>query len=69
MNSEKTNFLKHQFIPLLRQLQANTKGRWGVMNAQQVVEHFSDTLQQANEKRILPLYTSKEHLVKFRDFM
>ena len=45
MNSEKTNFLKHQFIPLLRQLQANTKGRWGVMNAQQVVEHFSGTLQ------------------------
>jgi hypothetical protein len=69
MNSEKLNFLKHQFIPLLQQLQADAKGRWGVMNAQQMAEHFSDTLQQANGKRILPLYTPKEHLSKWRDFM
>ncbi|HXL58940.1 MAG TPA: hypothetical protein VN958_21905 [Chitinophagaceae bacterium] len=69
MNNEKINFLKYQFIPLLQQLPADAKGRWGVMNAQQMVEHFSDTLQQANGKRALPLHTPKEHLPKFRQFM
>src|SRR6266498_2947099 len=69
MNTEKINFLKYQFIPLLQQLPADAKGRWGVMNAQQMVEHFSDTLQQANGKRPLALHTPEEHLPKFRQFM
>src|SRR6266487_777129 len=34
-----------------------------------MVEHFSGALQQANEKRALPLHTSMEHLSKFRQFM
>jgi hypothetical protein len=69
MNTEKLHFLKHDFVPLLKQLAADTKPKWGVMNAQQMVEHFSTTLRYANGRTRLSLHTSEDILPKVRAFM
>ena len=69
MNQEKLDFLKAKFIPLLKQLRGDEKGVWGVMNAQQMVEHFSDSLQIASSKLIRPQVIEGEMLDKYRTFM
>jgi hypothetical protein len=69
MNTEKLEFLKNEMLPLFKKLTADKKAKWGVMNAQQMVEHFSETLRYANGKTILPLFTQPEHLPKLRAFM
>ncbi len=38
---DKKKFLKEDFTKLLSSLQADAKGKWGKMNAQQMVEHMS----------------------------
>lgn len=66
---QKLAFLKNEFIPLLQKLETNAKGSWGVLNAQQMVEHFTDSIQSANGKRILPAVYEGEKLEKTRQFM
>ena len=67
--TSKEAFLKSGFIPLLKKLNGNEKGNWGVMNSQQMVEHFVDALKNANGKLILPSLNDGERLQKFRDFL
>lgn len=50
----KETFLKTEFIPLLHKLNSTDKGSWGVLNAQQMVEHFADSVMNASGKLILP---------------
>jgi hypothetical protein len=69
MNEEKKKFLKEDFIPLLQKLDANAKGRWGVMNGQQMVEHFADAVKNASGKLILPVVNTGERLEKSREFL
>ncbi|MBV9989620.1 MAG: hypothetical protein JO301_18200 [Chitinophagaceae bacterium] len=70
MLQEKEQFLKHEYIPLLRQLQAHQPGRWGKMDAQQMVEHMRDAFKVANGKIVLPLInTDPAVLEKARAFM
>jgi hypothetical protein len=52
MNAEKTEFLKHRFIPLLRQISSETQPQWGKMTLQQMVEHFSDSVRIASGKTV-----------------
>ncbi len=69
MIAEKEAFLKHDFIPLLRKLQGNETAKWGVMNAQQMVEHFADAVKNASGKLILPSLNEGERLQKSREFL
>src|ERR1700693_3220235 len=69
MNEEKKKFLQNDFIPLLKNLDANAKGKWGVMNGQQMVEHFADAVKHANGKLIVPMVNSGERLEKSREFL
>lgn len=67
--NEKLNWLTHSFIELIEKLSAEDKGSWGVMNAQQMVEHMSYSVRQANGKDKRKLLTPMENLERMRTFM
>lgn len=69
MNQDKLNFLKNNLLPLLKDLPADAKGKWGKMNGQQMVEHVSGFFAVSYEKIKFPLVTSEEHLPKYKDFL
>ena len=69
MSSAKEFFLKEDVIPILKKLKGNEKGNWGVMNAQQMVEHLIDAVKSANGKLILPPVSEGETLEKMRLFL
>ncbi|MEP6926145.1 MAG: hypothetical protein ABI834_00850 [Ginsengibacter sp.] len=69
MNTPKEIFLKKDFISLLKKLKGDEKGKWGIMNAQQMIEHFTDAVKNANGKLILPLLNEGERLHKYREFL
>ena len=69
VNPAKESFLKLELVPLLKKLKEDEKGKWGVMNAQQMVEHFADALKNASGKLILPVLNEGEKLEKFREFL
>ncbi|MBC7826408.1 MAG: hypothetical protein H7122_01580 [Chitinophagaceae bacterium] len=69
MNQDKINFLKNDFIFLLKHLAPDSRGTWGVMNGQQMVEHFVDVVKNANGKLKLPMVNEGEKLEKARAFM
>jgi hypothetical protein len=68
-HSEKLNFISNTVPELLLQLSSETKGNWGVLNAQQMVEHLSESVRIANGKRPEKLITPAEHLERVRSFM
>lgn len=53
----------------MQQVQPDAKGKWGVLNGQQMVEHFIDALRNASGKLILPQITPDAQLPQFREFM
>jgi hypothetical protein len=69
MLNAKEVFLKERAIPLLSKLSSHTKGEWGIMNAQQMVEHLSDAVKNASGKLLLPSLTEGEQLEKMRSFL
>ena len=69
MDTSKEAFLKNDFIPLVSRLKGNEKGEWGVMNSQQMVEHYTDAVKNASGKLILPVLNDGERLQKYRDFL
>jgi len=69
MNQDKLNFLKNNFLPLLKDLPADAKGKWGKMNGQQMVEHISGFFAVSYEKIKFPLVTPEEHLPKYKEFL
>ncbi|MEO6820432.1 MAG: hypothetical protein ABI266_10305 [Ginsengibacter sp.] len=69
MATIKEIFLKEQVIPLFSQLVSEKKGNWGVMNAQQMVEHLADAVKNASGKLLLPSLTEGERLEKMRSFL
>lgn len=69
MISAKEDFLKHGLIPLLGKLHPGEKGKWGIMTAQQMVEHFADAVKNASGKLILPQLNEGERLQKSREFL
>ena len=69
MNQDKINFLKDDFIFLLKHLAPDARGSWGVMNGQQMVEHFVDVVKNASGKLKLPMVNEGEKLEKARAFM
>lgn len=69
MIKEKEKFLRKKFIPLLQQLKADEPARWGKMNVQQMVEHFTDAVMAASGKIKLPVITPEEKLPRLREFL
>ncbi|MEO6290411.1 MAG: hypothetical protein ABIO76_10840 [Ginsengibacter sp.] len=69
MLEAKKEFLKNDFINLLKKLNGDEKGIWGIMNSQQMVEHFTDAVKNASGKLILPYLNEGERLQKSRDFL
>ncbi len=69
MNQEKLAFIKSEFISLTKKLQSAQTGRWGKMNAQQMVEHVTDIFDVAAGKIQFPLVSPVEHLPKLKAFL
>jgi hypothetical protein len=67
---QKLNFLLTELPALLTQLQTEAKGKWGQMNAQQMVEHFILSVKNASGKlNITESVNQGEALEKFRSFL
>jgi hypothetical protein len=65
---DKINFIRNEFPKMLQQLDPHAKGIWGVMNAQQMVEHMSDMFRNANGKLKIPLHTPADKVGAFKAF-
>ena len=68
-------FLLNGYIEQLRKLDPDTKGLWGKMNVQQMIEHMTDSLREANGKTprtiigpIDRLYAMKEFIKSEKEF-
>jgi len=66
---QKRNFVQKEFTVLLTQLKADEKGKWGKMNAQQMVEHVSDFFKISSGKIHFPVISTPEHLEKLQAFL
>ena len=67
---EKATFLQHRFVPLLEQLPTDTKAAWGKMTAQQMIEHFADSVRIASGKIVhTEVLTPSEQLERVRQFL
>jgi len=69
MDNNKLNFLVNDFPALLKQLKGDEKGQWGVMNAQQMIEHMSDSIKIANGKDPMKLHVPVEQVPAMKSFM
>jgi oxepin-CoA hydrolase/3-oxo-5,6-dehydrosuberyl-CoA semialdehyde dehydrogenase len=69
MEEEKLDFIKHRFIALLKDIPADATGKWGKMNAQQMVEHVTAFFKVSAGKLHFPLVSATEHLPKLKAFL
>lgn len=69
MTDAKKDFVKNDFIFLVKKLKGDEKGRWGKMNAQQMIEHVSAFFKVSTQKIHFPLTTPVEHLPKYKEFL
>jgi len=69
MNFEKENFLRTKLISHLQKLKTETQPRWGKMNVQQMIEHFTDVTMVASGKIKLPIVTPSDKLLRLQEFM
>ena len=65
----KINFIQKDFLTLVSKLNSTDSGRWGLMNAQQMVEHVGDFFKVSTGKINFPLVTATEHLPKYKEFL
>ena len=54
---------------LLQHLQESSPAQWGLMNAQQMLEHLADFFDISYEKLIFPLSVPEEHLPQYKAFL
>ena len=64
----KLNFLKNEFPKLVKNLNPEAKGSWGVLNGQQMVEHMADSIREATGKEKLTILTPADKLDKAKEF-
>jgi hypothetical protein len=67
--NDKIFFLRNNFPQLLLTLNGNEKGKWGVLNAHQMIEHMADAFMAASKKIILPQLLKGEQMEKSQAFM
>ncbi|MBK7816688.1 MAG: hypothetical protein IPJ60_03480 [Sphingobacteriaceae bacterium] len=51
-------FFKEQYIPLIKKLNGNEKGNWGVLSAQGMIEHMSESIAIASMRIVHALHAS-----------
>jgi oxepin-CoA hydrolase/3-oxo-5,6-dehydrosuberyl-CoA semialdehyde dehydrogenase len=66
---DKVAFLKGELNLLYDGLEAGAKGKWGKMNAQQMIEHVADFFNVSTELIKFDLVTPEEHLPKYKEFL
>ena len=70
MMSTQQDFLKNEFINLIKSIPTDTSPKWGKMSFQQMVEHFVDVMKIASGKTAFPeILTPEDRLEKMRAFM
>jgi len=69
MDQEKLNFITKESMPLFKSLPADKKGKWGKMNAQQMLEHVSAFFYVSTENIKFDLVTPAEQLPKYKAFL
>lgn len=69
LNQEKYLFIKNGILPLLTGINVDTKGKWGKMNGQQMVEHLTVIFKVSSGRIKLDLVTPAEHLPKYKEFL
>ena len=69
MDEQKLKFITETCVPLCKTLQGNEPGKWGKMNAQQMVEHLSAFFYVSSGKIKFDLVTPAEHLPKYKEFL
>jgi hypothetical protein len=68
MCKAKEHFLKHDYLPLLKKLKGDEKGNWGVLSAQGMVEHMSESIAIASMRIVHALHTPPELVEKMKSF-
>ncbi len=69
MDTIKLAFVENGFTALIKNLPADAVGKWGKMNAQQMLEHVSGFFKVSTNQIHFPLVTPVEHLPKFKEFL
>jgi len=65
---DKELFFKEQYIPLIKKLTGEEKGNWGVLSAQGMVEHMSESIAIASMRIVHALHTPPEQIERFKSF-
>jgi len=69
MDQQKNDFISNTFFSLVAELPGETKGKWGKMNAQQMIEHIRDFFNISIGQNRFGLVTPEEHLPKYKEFL
>jgi len=70
MHAEKAEFLRNQFVAILKEIPTDTRAAWGKMTLQQMIEHFADSVRIASGKVVhTEILTPPEQLDKMRAFL
>lgn len=66
--SDKELFFLKVYIPLLKKLKGDEKGKWGVLSPQGMIEHMTDSIGIAWKRVEHPLQTPESILERVRTF-
>ena len=69
MDSNRINFVTTGSLEKLENLTQETKPLWGVMNAQEMIEHLTDFFNIATEKVKVELVSPVEQLPRYMEFL
>ena len=69
MDEQKLKFITEESILLFKKLTTDSLGKWGKMNAQQMLEHVAAFFYVSTEKIKFDLVTPVEHLPKYKEFL
>jgi hypothetical protein len=70
MSFEKENFLRTRLVRYLQQLEPTTPPKWGKMNVQQMIEHYTNAVRNASGRlKFAEVVTPPERLIAYREFM
>lgn len=64
----KEQFLKNDYIPLLKKLKGDEKGNFGKLSPQGMIEHMSEAFGNAYGRIHLALHTQESMVQRFREF-
>jgi DinB superfamily len=66
---EQLDFLRNEYISIIRNADAAATPNWGKMNFQQMTEHVTAFFKVSTQKLIFNLVSPAEHLPKLKEFL